>query len=511
MKKLYLLILFLLFGSFLNLMAQTPMYYNLNNGTSGNSFPFNVAGGKAVNSLFLAGEFNQPTPLPAGMKITKVYFRHSGTGTRTYTDLRILMAQDTITSLFTGAFYTGTFDTVYYAASTTLTHTAGQWTSVTLDHAFNYDPTKSLVLFVGQCGATGSGGSVYNSTTSGIRRVWSIGGCPFAPYNGGDASTVNIGFDVENATPTYTLPDLLYYKFLNNPTTTSIHNYAVPGAGTLDPVLTSLTLTDGGQFDSCLAGTATSSAKIVTGYSLTTGTSSFTISMWLSNLATPPSTRYLFGDPGHSFRCFVGGVAPSGGAVLRGTGVTDVQINGIFPGPNVIHIVYDSAASNVKVYKNGSLINTVSQTPFNFTAGTGFSVGGYSSSAGIDGKMDEFRFYKRALDSAEIAATWNANLGVVTGVTPVVSQLPKDYKLSQNYPNPFNPVTKINFSIPKNGHVSLKVYDALGREIASLVNDVKNAGNYTVEFNASHLSSGAYFYRLNVNGYIETKKMLLIK
>ncbi|HPS66009.1 MAG TPA: T9SS type A sorting domain-containing protein, partial [Ignavibacteria bacterium] len=292
---------------------------------------------------------------------------------------------------------------------------------------------------------------------------------------------------------------------------TSIHNYAVPGAGTLNPSLTSLTLTDGGQFDSCLAGTATSSAKIVTGYSLTTGTSSFTISMWLSNLVTPPSTRYLFGDGGHSFRCFVGGVAPSGGAVLRGTGVTDVQINGIFPGPNVIHIVYDSAASNVKVYKNGSLINTVAQTPFNFTAGTGFSVGGYSSSAGIDGKMDEFRFYKRALDSSEIAATWNVNLGNITAITPVSTQIPETYSLSQNYPNPFNPVTKINFEIAKQGLVTLKVFDMLGRQVSELINGFKPAGQYSVDFNAANLSSGVYLYKLEVNGYSNVKKMILIK
>jgi hypothetical protein len=233
--------------------------------------------------------------------------------------------------------------------------------------------------------------------------------------------------------------------------------------------------------------------------------------MWLNNLPTPASTRYLFGDPGLSFRCFVGGVAPTGGAILRGTGVTDVPINGIFPGPNVIHIVYDSASSSVKVYKNGVFANSVSQTPFNFTAGTGFTVGGYSSSAGLEGLMDEFRFYKRALDSAEIANTWNQDLGLITGVTPVSTQIPKEYKLSQNYPNPFNPVTKINYALPNSGFVTLKVYDMLGREVVKLISENKVAGNYSVDFNASNLTSGVYFYRLEVNGFIDTKKMLLIK
>ncbi|MFA5012033.1 MAG: choice-of-anchor J domain-containing protein [Ignavibacteria bacterium] len=312
--------------------------------------------------------------------------------------------------------------------------------------------------------------------------------------------------------PAFSLPDLIYYRFENNPAANLTPNFAIPGAGTNPAPLTTLTLTSGGQFDSCLSGTATTSAKIMTGYNLSTGTSSFTISMWLGNLGTPSTTRYLFGDMGHSFRCFVGGVAPSGGALLRGTGVTDVQIPNIIPGPNVIHIVYDSASTSVKIYKNGVLENTVVQAnPWNFTSGTGFSVGGYSSSAGIDGLMDEFRFYKRGLDSAEIANTWNLDLGVVTAVTPVVSNVPDKYSLSQNYPNPFNPATKINFAIPKSGLVTLKIYDILGREVSTLVNEVKNAGTYMVDFNANNLSSGMYFYKVSVNGFTDVKKMMLIK
>ena len=110
-----------------NIFAQSPQYYNLNNGTSSNSFPFNVTGGKAVNSLFLAGEFNQPSPVPSGMQITKVYFRHSTTTSRVLTNFHILMAQSTITTLTTGQFYPGPWDTVYYQASANLNATAGGW------------------------------------------------------------------------------------------------------------------------------------------------------------------------------------------------------------------------------------------------------------------------------------------------------------------------------------------------------------------------------------------------
>jgi hypothetical protein len=126
--------------------------------------------------------------------------------------------------------------------------------------------------------------------------------------------------------------------------------------------------------------------------------------------------------------------------------------------------------------------------------------------------MDEFRIYNRALDSAEIANTWNQNIGVITGITPPVTpNIPAIYSLSQNYPNPFNPVTKINFALPKSGLVTLKVYDMLGREVAQIINETRVAGNYEVEFNASALSSGTYFYRLESNGFIDTKKMMVIK
>jgi hypothetical protein len=197
------LVLFLCFA--VTTLAQ-PQYYNLNTGTSSNSFPFNMSAGKATNYLFLAGDFNQPAPIPPGQKITTVYFRTSSAGIRTFTELYILLAQDVITTLTSGVFYPGPWDTVYHHTSVTDTSTIGGWLKFTLDHPFNYDPTKSLILFAGQCGYTGSGASVYNSSTSGIRRVWSVGGCPFVAYASGDASTLNFGVDVVPAGPS-----IVYY------------------------------------------------------------------------------------------------------------------------------------------------------------------------------------------------------------------------------------------------------------------------------------------------------------
>ncbi|MEP0862519.1 MAG: T9SS type A sorting domain-containing protein [Ignavibacterium sp.] len=96
-----------------------------------------------------------------------------------------------------------------------------------------------------------------------------------------------------------------------------------------------------------------------------------------------------------------------------------------------------------------------------------------------------------------------------------IELIPAVFELSQNYPNPFNPSTKIRFSIPNVGfelaQTVLKVYDVLGNEVATLVNEEKPAGIYEVEFNASKLSSGIYFYKLSAGAFTDIKKMTLIK
>lgn len=89
--------------------------------------------------------------------------------------------------------------------------------------------------------------------------------------------------------------------------------------------------------------------------------------------------------------------------------------------------------------------------------------------------------------------------------------LPTEYTLSQNYPNPFNPSTTIQYQIPQSGNVTLKVYDVIGNEVALLVDEMKQQGNYQVSFDASALSSGIYIYRLIASDFVETKKMILLK
>ncbi len=192
MKKISLCISILSLITVLNssLSAQ-PQYYNYNNGASSNSFPFNVAGGKQVESLFIAGAFNQPSAAPAGTITSISVCLSAAMVSRVYTTLTIKMGQSAITDLTPGTFYTGTMTTVYTRASVTINNAAG-WLEFILDTPFPYDPTQSLIVDMGQCAATGSGGSVRNTSTSGIKRIYSVGGCPFAP-SGNDASTLNFG------------------------------------------------------------------------------------------------------------------------------------------------------------------------------------------------------------------------------------------------------------------------------------------------------------------------------
>lgn len=99
----------------------------------------------------------------------------------------------------------------------------------------------------------------------------------------------------------------------------------------------------------------------------------------------------------------------------------------------------------------------------------------------------------------------------LTDVKHISENLPKEFKLEQNYPNPFNPSTKINFSIPNAGLVTIDVFNAIGQKVSSLVNQFMNAGNYTIDFNAENLTSGIYFYKMTTSNFSSTRKMLLIK
>lgn len=127
----------------------------------------------------------------------------------------------------------------------------------------------------------------------------------------------------------------------------------------------------------------------------------------------------------------------------------------------------------------------------------------------------EVTTYRGALGSGSNWLTswtqWDPKNYATVNVQTISSEVPSAFALNQNYPNPFNPSTKINFSLPKAGFVTLKVYDLTGKEVSSLVNENLNIGTYGVDFNAAALTSGIYFYTLNTENFSETKKMMLIK
>lgn len=99
----------------------------------------------------------------------------------------------------------------------------------------------------------------------------------------------------------------------------------------------------------------------------------------------------------------------------------------------------------------------------------------------------------------------------VTAVNTKVPDIPQKFSLSQNYPNPFNPSTRIEYSLPHSEYVTLKVYNIVGQEVKTIVNNYKNAGNYIVNFNADDIPSGVYFYSLHAGNFSQVKKMILLK
>ena len=126
--------------------------------------------------------------------------------------------------------------------------------------------------------------------------------------------------------------------------------------------------------------------------------------------------------------------------------------------------------------------------------------------------------YRGAFGEALWLETWTAlaannNLGYISSVDveEVSAELPLTVELSQNYPNPFNPSTSIEFKVNAAQHVRLSVFDVLGREVENLVNGVQPTGSYRVTFDATGLTSGMYLYRLEANGNVITKSMMLLK
>jgi hypothetical protein len=252
---------------------------------------------------------------------------------------------------------------------------------------------------------------------------------------------------------------------------------------------------------------------------------------WTTLAGTVPSAAM-----GYSGECFgneiviVGGV--SGGSIVnlcyRGTitpgnpisiswrTMTNPYGEGVYRAPTAKNgnYIFFGPAQKSATPPFGKLIGfkTTDSTILNMAPDMNPPLGNITGMPLIQGVDSTYLFTFGGYSGSVVSNCWKyAFKNIVTGITNNQTSVPVEYALSQNYPNPFNPTTKITFALPKEGFVTLKIYDIMGREVRTLVNEHKTANTYNVEFNASELSSGVYFYRLNVNGFSEIKKMMLIK
>ncbi|MFZ1517291.1 MAG: T9SS type A sorting domain-containing protein, partial [Ignavibacteriaceae bacterium] len=123
------------------------------------------------------------------------------------------------------------------------------------------------------------------------------------------------------------------------------------------------------------------------------------------------------------------------------------------------------------------------------------------------GSIDDIRIYNRVLTNGEIQILYGSLVDVKNDEN-IVSN---DYYINQNYPNPFNPSTKISWHSTISAQQSLKIFDILGNEVANLVDEFRSAGDYEIRFDSKGLTSGVYFYQIQIGDFVQTKKMILLK
>ncbi|MBK8983026.1 MAG: T9SS type A sorting domain-containing protein [Ignavibacteria bacterium] len=155
---------------------------------------------------------------------------------------------------------------------------------------------------------------------------------------------------------------------------------------------------------------------------------------------------------------------------------------------------------NRKLFNSSGIESDYSSSIFE-TSDNGFLITGYTTY--LQSTQIDQNIYLIKTDSLGNAPTVNINI--------IENQLPAGFKLYQNYPNPFNPATLINYELSNSEFISLKVFDILGNEVKTLVNEKQNAGRYSVEFSGADLPSGVYYYRLSSGNFNEVKMMTLIK
>jgi hypothetical protein len=200
------------------------------------------------------------------------------------------------------------------------------------------------------------------------------------------------------------VPDILWYRFNESGTTVTNHASSPP-AGTATANL-GASFSQSNPFSataSSLAGTGAANDFVNTGWA-TNLTGSWTMSFFTSNIVPSATLWYIIGDDATTFRVFTNGVAGANNWILRGTGITDVYVNGAADaGQHMVTFVYDSTVSEIRAYKDAVLVSTVAQGAITVVSAGPFKVGNWSTRAGLNGKMADFRLYSSALTQTDIS------------------------------------------------------------------------------------------------------------
>ena len=178
------------------------------------------------------------------------------------------------------------------------------------------------------------------------------------------------------------------------------------------------------------------------------------------------------------------------------------------------HMAFTIDPVNITLYIDGAPVDTNTLAANNNISlvsvdSAYLGKGGYTGDAAWTGEIPKCNIYNRVLTADEVLFLFNEGSG--TAVEQETVTLPGEYRLMQNYPNPFNPTTDIVFELSNRSKVNLKVFDLSGREIITLVDNYMSAGQHSVQFNGTNLSTGVYIYRMVTDNGILTRKMMLLK
>ncbi|MBK6773687.1 MAG: FG-GAP repeat protein [Ignavibacteria bacterium] len=235
--------------------------------------------------------------------------------------------------------------------------------------------------------------------------------------------------------------------------------------------------------------------------------------------ANPGSGSSVSGSNGFAWICFVGNFAGSDTVIANASGTFDTAfVFWDFPSPVELSS-FNSSVRGRNVTLNWFTSSELNNSGFNIersSVNNQWMNAGFVSGHGTISEPVEYSFTEKNLTTGKYKyrlkqIDFNGNFEYFELAEEVSIGIPDKYELSQNYPNPFNPVTNLEFGISNLEFVTLKIYDVLGRELVTLVNEIKEPGYFKIKFDAGNLSSGVYFYRMEAGDFVAVKKFVVMK